>query len=89
MVVESTFDVPPQHQGTIRTYGDVVTYLIPAQLNERLQLFHHPEYSSQIWARERARILLGTDRPLPAGPDRVEGVGCARGGPVAADRGER
>ena len=89
MVVESTFDVPPQHQGTIRTYGDVVTYLIPAQLNERLQMFHHPEYSSQIWARERARILLGTDRPLPARQHRVEGVGCARDRPVPADRGER
>ena len=63
MVVESTFDVPPEHQGTIRTYGDVVTYLIPAELNARLQQFHHPEYSSQVWARERARILLGPTAP--------------------------
>ena len=63
MVVESTFQVPPEHQGTIRTYGDVVTYLLPAQLNERLQQFHHPEYSAQVWARERARILLGPTAP--------------------------
>lgn len=59
MVVESAFDVPPEHQGSIRTYGDVVTYLVPAALNIRLQQFHHPEYSAQVWARERARILQG------------------------------
>jgi len=67
MVVESTFDVPPQHQGTIRAYGDVITYLLPAELNARLQQFHHPEYSAQVWARERARILQG---PTAAYTDR-------------------
>jgi hypothetical protein len=76
MVVESTFDVPPQHQGTIRTYGDVVTYLIPAQLNERLQLFHHPEYSSQIWARERARILIGPTAPYRLGKTELKEWGA-------------
>jgi len=59
MTVPSTLDVPPQHQASIRSYGELVTYMIPAEPTERMLTFHHPEYSSQVWARERARILLG------------------------------
>lgn len=58
MTVTSPLDVPPEYQGSMRTYGDVTTYLVPAEPTERMLAFHHPEYSSQIWARERARILL-------------------------------
>ena len=83
MVVESTFDVPPEHQGTIRTYGDVVTYLIPAELNARLQQFHHPEYSAQVWARERARILLG-----PTAPYTQHGVEWKQWGALEVDPGQ-
>ena len=46
--------------------------LIPAQLNARLQMFHHPEYSSQIWAPERARILLGPTAPYRLGKTEVK-----------------
>ena len=66
MVVESTFDVPPQHQGTIRTYGDVVTYLIPAQLNERLQHVPPPGVLLADLGAGTGPDPARPDRPLPA-----------------------
>ena len=59
MTVSSTLDVPPDYQSSIRSFGDLVTYMIPAEVTTRMAQFHHPEYSSQVWARERARILQG------------------------------
>jgi hypothetical protein len=83
MVVQSTFDVPPEYQGTIRTFGEVVTYLVPAQLNERLQQFHHPEYSSQVWAKERAWVLLG-----PTAPYTQDGTEWKQWGALEVDPGQ-
>ncbi len=59
MTVASTLRVPPQFQASIRNYGDLVTYMIPAQPTERMITSRHPEYSSQVWAKEQARIMLG------------------------------
>lgn len=57
MTVTSTLEVPAEYQASIRQFGDVITYMIPADVTNRMLAFHHPEYSAQVWARERARIL--------------------------------
>lgn len=58
VVVESALDVPPQYQDTLQQHGDVFSYKIPTpSINDRTRQFYHPEFSTQIWGRARARLL--------------------------------
>lgn len=58
IVVDSLHDVPPDVDITaVQRHGDVYVYRIPAAHNERVAAFQHPEYTAQVWGRERARDL--------------------------------
>lgn len=58
VVVESALEVPPEYQHSLQQHGDVFSYKIPTpSINDRSRQFYHPEFSTQIWGRARARLL--------------------------------
>lgn len=78
VTVQSTFDVPPEYQHTVRTRGNRITYLAPTPTTDRQRQFYHPELAAQVWGRARARVLDGT-KAAPAGalhvpPDQLIGI---------------
>ncbi len=49
--------VPPQFERTIEGYGELRTYREVEPLSGKLKRHAHPEWSSTIWAKTRARML--------------------------------
>lgn len=62
-VVDSPRDVPPEYAGSVSDFGGMLTYSKPFDDASTGWAFH-PEYSSQVWARERARMLQGPIAPI-------------------------
>lgn len=58
-VVEDINDVPPQYISSVIQYGNRFSYTVDQPLTDRQRAFHRPELSAQVWAKERARMLLG------------------------------
>ncbi len=51
-------DVPAEHQSTMRREGQAFVYKVPT-LGHTRSPYYHPELAAQVWARGRARVLLG------------------------------
>lgn len=67
ITVDSAWDVPEQYAHSMRQVGDKFVYEEPAPLRDRQRPFYHPELSSQVWSRARARVLHG---PMAQGQKR-------------------
>lgn len=60
VIVDSWDEVPEEFKPDAQQFGDKLVYTRPFDAaSPGLQRFFHPEWSAQIWARERARVLDG------------------------------
>jgi len=69
VVTEDVRNVPAAYQAEVRRQGKLFVYKQHQVMNERSYQFYHPEYSAQIWARGRARVLSSptSDRSVKGG----------------------
>ncbi|MEU4607617.1 hypothetical protein AB0F43_31920 [Kribbella sp. NPDC023972] len=58
-IVDDLNDVPPWAISGVVEYGNRFIYTEEQPLTDRQRAFHRPELSAQVWAKERARMLLG------------------------------
>ncbi|MFD7161367.1 hypothetical protein ACFV9C_42745 [Kribbella sp. NPDC059898] len=65
-IVEDLSVVPPEAIHSVVQYGDRFIYIEEQRLSDRQRLFHRPELPAQVWAKERARMLLAPTAPFIA-----------------------
>jgi hypothetical protein len=66
VVVWSPQDVPAQYLASVERRGEAYVYTLPAPLSSQHMPYYRPELAVQVWARGRAKVLLG---PSALGPD--------------------
>lgn len=59
VVAWSPQDVPAQYQPTVRREGKAFIYKVPTMESSQIRPYYRPELAAQVWARGRARVLLG------------------------------
>ncbi|NWL10340.1 hypothetical protein DM793_03355 [Paenarthrobacter nitroguajacolicus] len=66
VVAWSPQDVPAQYLQSVQRRGEAYVYEVPAPLSSQLRPYYRPELAVQVWARGRAKVLLG---PSALGPE--------------------
>lgn len=60
ITVWSATDIPGEYADTVTRYGEAYTYKVPGRPHDARTLpFYRPELAAQVWARARARVLVG------------------------------
>ncbi|UVJ37759.1 hypothetical protein [Arthrobacter sp. CJ23] len=66
VVAWSPQDVPAEYLSSMERKGEAFVYRVSAPVSSQQRPYYRPELAVQVWARGRARVLLG---PSALGPD--------------------
>lgn len=77
VIVSDRSQVPPEGMATLRSRGDVLSYLVPGRPGP--QGWYQPHFASQVWGRGRARVLWAPSATQQVGvltldPGRLIGI---------------